>query len=267
MIALTTSFTTFANAASAAYPNGEEPTETPVVAGGAFAVTLGEETTHFPSHGRLLGRAENVRLAASHLDGSVIAPGAELSFNEIVGPRTEALGFRYAPVIANGRIRQGVGGGVCQVATTLHVAATRAGLTVLERRPHSRPSSYVEPGMDATVVEGRVDYRIQNPYDFPIAIRTKTTDTNDLLIVVTGAERAPATTFRSERVRVLPATERRVPDSTLPVGHEIVEQPGLQGLVVRVVTERDGASETSVVRYAPTPRIVRVGVSSGAVPS
>ncbi len=257
---LAISFSTFAPVASAAYGPGDQPgEETELIAGGAFAFTIGEQRTHFPSHGRFAGRAANVRVAAERLNGIVLAPGEALSFNETVGHRTEAEGFAYAPVIANGEIRRGIGGGVCQVATTLHVAAVEAGLTVVERRPHSRPSHYVDPGMDATVVDGRVDYRIQNPYDFPVAVRTKTTTTDDLLVVITGAEDVAPTTFHSERVRVLPIRERVVADPTLAAGAQVVESEGREGLVVRVVFERGEDSHSEVVRYAPAPRIVRVG--------
>jgi len=253
--------TTFTPLASAAYPQGGdgEPATAEPSDGAAYAFTIGEHETHFPSHGRYAGRAHNVRLAAENLDGVVLAPGAELSFNEIVGHRTEENGFDYAPVIANGQIRRGIGGGVCQVATTLHVAATKAGLTVIARRAHSRPASYVDPGMDATVVDGRVDYVIANPYDFPIAIRTKTTADDDLRIVVTGAEHVEETAFRTQRVRLLPHGERRVEDPTLAPGQEVVEQRGRDGLVVRVTTERDGESHSEVIRYAPAPRIIHVG--------
>ncbi|MCF6287340.1 MAG: VanW family protein [Candidatus Hydrogenedentes bacterium] len=107
-----------------------------------------------------------VQPAAAKLDGAILEPGGILSFNERVGARGREEGFEPAPVIASGRLRQGMGGGVCQVSTTLHVAAIRAGLVVIERRPHSRPSHYVDPGLDATVVYGRFDYRIENPYPF-----------------------------------------------------------------------------------------------------
>jgi vancomycin resistance protein YoaR len=253
-------FSTFTPLASAAYgPGQHNGDEVELVDGGAFAVTIGEHRTHFPSHGRFAGRAANVRLAAERLDGIVLEPGQALSFNESVGHRTQEEGFEFAPVIANGQIKRGVGGGVCQVATTLHVAAVTAGLTILERRAHSRPSHYVDAGMDATVVDGRVDYRIANPYDFPIAVRMKTTDSDDLLVVITGAERVSETAFHSRRVRVLPIRERRVVDPTLPTGAEVVDREGREGLVVRVVTERDGESHSEIVRYAPAPRIVRVG--------
>jgi len=230
----------------------------------AHAFVLGQHETRFPSAGRYRGRAANVRLATLRLDEVILEPGAEFSFNEVVGPRSAEAGFEYAPVIANGRIRRGIGGGVCQVATTLHAAALEAGLTVVVRRAHSRPASYIEAGLDATVVDGRVDYRIRNDYDFPVAVRTKATADDLLVVQITGAEQVVPTVVRTQRVRVLPRGERRVEDPSLSVGVEVVEEPGRDGLVVRVITERGDDVHREVVRYAPAPRIVHVGPSASA---
>ncbi len=230
----------------------------------AYAVIIGHHETRFPSAGRYGGRAANVRLAALHLNRVILEPGDELSFNEVVGPRSAEAGFEYAPVIANGRIRRGSGGGVCQVATTLHAAALEAGLTVVARRAHSRPSSYIDAGLDATVVDGRVDYRIRNDYDFPVAVRTKATADDLLVIQITGAEQVVPTAVRTQRIRVLPRGERRVEDPTLAAGAEVIEEPGRDGLVVRVISERGDEVHREVVRYAPAPRIVHVGPSASA---
>jgi vancomycin resistance protein YoaR len=136
-------------------------------------------------------RAVNIRVAARALNGIVIAPGATLSFNQTVGARVESRGFLEAPVIVDDELEPGVGGGVCQVATTLHAAAVLGGLDVLERRSHSRPSGYAPLGLDATVVDGEVDLKLRNPYRTPIAISATFPERYRLRIELLGTQ-APA---------------------------------------------------------------------------
>jgi hypothetical protein len=132
-------------------------------------------------------RVHNIELGAKKLDGVVIPAGGTFSFNTVVGPRNEA-GFRNAPALFLGEVTQELGGGMCQVSSTLFAAALSIGLEVVERRPHSRPSSYIQKGFDATVnfppsCQGEkpdraacVDLQLRNPYDFPLTIRTRTFD-------------------------------------------------------------------------------------------
>jgi vancomycin resistance protein YoaR len=221
---------------------------------------MGDERTTYVSYGRYRGRAHNVELAASLLDGAVLAPGQELSFNERVGARTEAAGFRNAPVIANGRLRTGVGGGVCQVATTLHVAALEAGLDIVERRAHTFPSHYVAAGLDATVVDGRVDFRVKNPHAHAVTVRAKARD-GQLVVVVLGAADRAKDQIDAVVVREIEAPETVVADATLAAGERVVEDEGRDGQIVEVTRRRaDGTVvSTERVRYAAAPRVVRVG--------
>jgi vancomycin resistance protein YoaR len=115
-------------------------------------------------------RAVNIRRAAELLDGAIIYPGEEFSFNRVVGPRELSRGFINAPVIVEDEMEPGVGGGVCQVATTLHAAAVFGNLDIVERRSHSRPSGYAPLGLDATVIDGEVDLRLRNPFEQPIMV-------------------------------------------------------------------------------------------------
>ncbi|MBQ8283886.1 MAG: VanW family protein [Clostridia bacterium] len=97
------------------------------------------------------GRCENIAIAASLIDGITVQPYGEFSFNQTVGRRTEEAGFKQAKIIVNGEYVVGVGGGVCQVSTTLYNAALKAGLYVGEYHPHSLRVSYVSPSRDAMV--------------------------------------------------------------------------------------------------------------------
>jgi vancomycin resistance protein YoaR len=130
-------------------------------------------------------RAINIATAARYLNGAVIAPGETFSFNKTVGARTLERGFTYAPQIVADELEPGVGGGVCQVASTLHAAAVYGGFEVLQRRSHSRPSGYTPLGLDATVVDGELDLKLKNPYDTALIVHaflpTRTTLRIELL--------------------------------------------------------------------------------------
>jgi vancomycin resistance protein YoaR len=127
------------------------------------------ETT-FVTYGTGAGRAVNIENAASRIDGTVLAPGAVFSFNDTVGPRTRDRGFALAPEIQGDEMTQGYGGGTCQVSSTLHAAALFGALDILERQSHSRPSSYTQMGLDATVVYPSPDLKIRNSLPFPVMI-------------------------------------------------------------------------------------------------
>ena len=119
-----------------------------------------------------LSRTHNIRLAVKKLAGATIAPHAEFSFNERVGERTAENGFQESVVIFDGEFVKGVGGGVCQVSTTLFNAALRAGLKITESRNHSLTVSYVEPSLDAMVSEYS-DLKFVNPYDTPVYLNAR----------------------------------------------------------------------------------------------
>ncbi len=115
-------------------------------------------------------RVPNIATAARYLNGFVIGAGQTFSFNHVVGPRTLERGFRDAPVIVADELEPGLGGGVCQVASTVFAAAMLGGLEIIERRSHSRPSGYAPLGLDAAVIYPEVDLRLRNPYDSPLLI-------------------------------------------------------------------------------------------------
>jgi vancomycin resistance protein YoaR len=115
-------------------------------------------------------RAINIATAARYLNGSLIGPGETFSFNRAVGSRTLERGFTEAPQIVADELEPGVGGGVCQVASTLHAAAVYGGFEILQRRSHSRPSGYTPLGLDATVVDGELDLKLKNPYDSALIV-------------------------------------------------------------------------------------------------
>lgn len=145
-------------------PEGEgEPESEQIVIGEYNAVSQSEDPA----------RSENLRLAAAAVDGTVIQPGEEFSFNETVGNTSLENGYQEAAVIRNGEVAEGSGGGVCQVSTALYIAAVKADLEITERHPHSVPSDYASIGLDATIVYDLFDLRIRNNTASPITIHAK----------------------------------------------------------------------------------------------
>ncbi|OZB98812.1 VanW family protein [Paenibacillus sp. XY044] len=116
-------------------------------------------------------RSHNIALAAEAIDGTVIFPGERFSFNRVVGIRTTGKGYRRAGVIVRGELSEGVGGGICQVSSTLFNAADRAGLKIVQRYSHSRHVPYVPSGRDATVSWGGPDFVFDNAYNQPVLLR------------------------------------------------------------------------------------------------
>lgn len=124
------------------------------------------------------GRRLNVENAAKKIDDLLLMPGDEFSYEKAVGPVTYENGYKDAPVIANGVASNGVGGGVCQVSSTMYNAQLKAGILPTERRNHSKAVSYVPRGLDATLASGSIDYKFKNTYDYPLVINTYTTGGN-----------------------------------------------------------------------------------------
>lgn len=121
--------------------------------------------------GSSVGRRLNIKKAVTAIDGTLISPGESFSFNEKVGPRVSERGYKIAPVMVRGELVPGVGGGVCQVSTTLYNAVLLAGLKVIRREHHARPVKYVSPGRDATVVYGYTDLVFKNQKEAPVYIQ------------------------------------------------------------------------------------------------
>ena len=156
-----------------------------------FDAVLGHAQTHFNSAGKMAPRAENVRLVSEKVATQTLRPGEVWSFNATVGPRTEERGFKPAPEILLGELKDGVGGGTCQVSSTIFQAALLAGLDIVRRSPHSRPPKYALTGTDATVsYDDGIDLLLKNPWSFPIQIRSWT-EADEVFAEVRGLKKGP----------------------------------------------------------------------------
>ena len=134
----------------------------------AFPDLLSEFSTRYSA--RQVDRTTNLRLAAEKINGTVLMPGEIFSYNTVVGKRTIDAGYKDAKIYVNGQVVDGLGGGICQVSTTLYNAALYANLDIVERRNHQFVPSYVGAGLDATVVYGAIDFQFKNSRNYPIKI-------------------------------------------------------------------------------------------------
>ena len=230
--------------------------------------SLGSQfTTYFDPQNT--ARAGNIALAAKLVDGTLVEPGSVFSLNEAMGPRTTNRGFDFAPVIAaDGVLRQGVGGGICQYATTLFNAVLHAGLPVVERREHSLYISHYPIGRDATVAWGSIDFKFRNDTGRKLLIRSWV-DAGALTVAIVGktGRRVEISTGPFYNIRK-PAHGKQNPrvvyDADLGPGVVRWEQ-GVDGRsikVQRVVRNEKGTvvlRDSFVSAYDPLDWVKRVG--------
>lgn len=118
-------------------------------------------------------RTNNIKIASQVIDNLIIPPGKVFSFNQIVGQRTTEKGYREAPIFAGKQVVPGVGGGICQITSTLYNTALLGNFPIIERYPHSLKVAYVAPNFDASVAWPTIDFKFQNHHDFPVKIIAK----------------------------------------------------------------------------------------------
>lgn len=212
-----------------------------------------------------VNRSANVRLAATKINGHIVYPGQTFSFNETVGPREKSYGFKEAMELVDGELVPGIGGGICQVSSTLYNAVLLADLTITERYNHSKPLGYVAMGRDATVVFGALDFRFTNQTEAPIMIMAEVDD-DELMVGIFGQRRlAKAVEVFSVDQRMIPPTVIKKQDATMYLGETKVDKqgkPGYEVTTVRVVRDRDKELKREVLskdQYLPDNTIVKIG--------
>jgi vancomycin resistance protein YoaR len=230
-----------------------------------ISTVMGHYVTKFPVNER--DRNFNLKLAASKLNGVVLQPGQEWSFNEAVGERAQNAGYKIAHVITAGEMVDGLAGGTCQISTTLFGAAFFAGLDIVKTINHSRPSAYTPLGFDATVVWPNVDLKLKNPYEFPVVVHYRVAN-GEALVEVLGKPR-PYDKIVFER-KVLESTpfpiEERL-DDEMPVDSTSIDQAGFNGYKIERVRKFYKGSKVVktnkwTLEYKPVTEYVRRGTST-----
>ena len=210
-------------------------------------------------------RIHNVQLVAHLVDRHLIAPGREFSFNRSTGDRTAAKGFREAPVIINGELKTGLGGGVCQVSTTVFNTAYEAGLPITARTNHALYISHYPQGRDATVDYPSVDLRFVNDTGHWLLLRTFV-GPSSLVVSLYGTptHRRVVTETAPLEAHGAPPVQR-APDPTLAAGQKVIEssgEPARTTSVRRRVYDASGkliADTTWYSSYRAEPAVLRVG--------
>ncbi len=219
-------------------------------------------------------RTINVKLSAQKINGKLIYPGQTFSYNDTVGPREKEQGFKEAMEIINGEFVPGIGGGVCQVSSTLYNAVILAGLQVVERTNHSKPLSYVPVGRDATVVYNTLDFKFVNDSPAPVMIMAETI--GDKLNIGIFGQRA-----LDKNIDIVIASQRAIQpaivkkaDPALAPGEKKIEKPGKPGydvVVMRIIRDNSGRELKREVlsrdKYAPDNTVVRTGPEPSPVQS
>jgi|HigsolmetaAR203D_1030402.scaffolds.fasta_scaffold01070_10 hypothetical protein len=210
------------------------------------------------------GRLHNIRATAAVVHDMLLAPGEVFDFAEVVNKTARIHGFREAPVILNGRLVPGIGGGICQVSTTLYNAAIRIGLEIVERRNHSLPISYAPLGQDATFSSGSINFRFRNSLSSHLLIRTETTGSRMTVKLFGTAEPGVSYRIQSTVKETVNPPVKYVHNPKLKPGEQVTVVKGRAGYVVETVRIRyeNGkpvrTERLSLDRYQPQPHVVAV---------
>ena len=231
---------------------------------------LGTYSTKFDSS--VSGRSHNVALAAKSTSDVLLMPGESFSYNEHTGTRTISNGYKNAPVIVQGVVQEGIGGGVCQVSSTLYNAVLYAGLEIESIKNHSIPSSYVPKGRDATVSDGAIDFIFKNNLKYPVYIKNSVYGNTLTCTIYGSSEDKQKIEILTNTDSVSEAPIKKVDDPTLPKGEEKQLESGRNGYTVstyRIYKDNNGnvlKKEKVYVSYYPKKQgIVAVGTMEDTV--
>lgn len=230
----------------------------------AFPDLLATCTTSYKASN--VDRTTNLKLAANKINGVVLLPNEEFSYNKVVGERTISAGYKMAATYASGKVVDGLGGGICQISSTLYDAVVFANLNVTTRRNHQFVTSYLPAGKDATVVWGSQDFKFVNSRKYPVRI-VATVEGGNATIQVWGIKEDVEydISIETKKVATIAFTTQYVQDASLPAGQQKVVQAGSNGRKVEAykVMRLNGkvVSTTLLSRdtYNAMQRIVNVG--------
>lgn len=196
----------------------------------AFPDLLATYSTNYD--GSNVSRTTNLRIACQKINDKVILPGETFSYNKTLGERTYAAGYKDAKVYENGQVVDGIGGGICQISSTLYNSVLMSNMEIVERRNHQFVTSYTPPGRDATVVYGQTDFRFKNPRTY--AVKIKASISNGVATVAIYGikeENEYKVSFSTKTISSIPYTIKYVEDNSLAIGTEKVTQKGANGII------------------------------------
>ena len=233
----------------------------------AFPDELGTYTTRYDPTNK--NRSNNLEISAKKINGTIIMPGETFSYNQTVGERTIAEGYKEAGAYAGGRVVQDVGGGICQTSSTLYNAVLLANLEIVDRSNHQFLTSYVPAGRDATVAWGSIDFQFKNTREYPIKIEASVKNgVCTMSIYGIKEETEYEVVIQPVVLSYIPYTTKYEDDSTLEEGKEVVEQSGYTGCtsetyrIIKLNGEVVSKTLLSKDTYDPMTRIIRRGTKT-----
>ncbi len=215
------------------------------------------------------GRINNIQKGIESINGMVLLPGEVFSFNDIIGDTTMERGYSPAPVILEGKLEQGYGGGICQVSSTLYGAILRANIQPMKRQHHSFPVNYVPEGLDATIVYGIIDFKFKNIYDAPLYISCYVKDNNVAFKIYSNTKilNKKSYDFYSKNKEIIEANTIYIDDPNLEEGtYEIRVKPrnGVSCDVYRLTMDENGhIIEDKFLHhdiYSPIDEVIAKGI-------
>lgn len=229
-----------------------------------FVHTLGSYSSTFNVYN--YNRTTNVNIATQKINNVILLPGETFSYNKVVGERTFENGFKEASVYTSSGVVNGLGGGICQVSSTLYNAVLEANLEIVERRNHRYAVTYVPLGRDATVAYGSIDFRFKNNRSYPIKVIAYTQN-GTLYVSIKGIEEQTEydVSITTKRLNTIPFTTKYIEDNSMPAGTQKQTQYGDNGYkyetykTVSLNGETISTELISTDNYTPLTRIVRVG--------
>ncbi len=229
-----------------------------------FIDTLSTYSTKYDVSNK--NRSTNVELATAKLNNVVILPGQTFSYNQTVGERTIKNGFKEASIYTSSGIEYGLGGGICQVSSTLYNTVLEANLDIVERKNHRYSVTYVPLGKDATVAYGSIDFKFKNTRKYPIKlIASAKNGVVNISIKGIKEEIEYDVTISAQKLQTTPFETKYINDNSLPVGTQVVKQYGYYGYKYETykILSLNGAvvSKTLISTdiYTPLTKIIRVG--------
>lgn len=228
---------------------------------------LGDFETDYSSS--VKNRKENIRLAASKFNNMKLNPGDEISFNDVVGEISEKTGFKSATVIVGGEYESGIGGGICQVSTTLYNSLILSDLEITERHNHSRPIHYVDLGTDAAVARGYKDLKFKNNTNNPILILSEANGEKlNFKVLGNGSDRDYEVKIIPQLLGTVSPGVDTIYSDALPEGESTVRESGSRGYSYKTYKEiiKNGEvvekKEISKSYYVPKDKVVVVGTGT-----
>ena len=219
---------------------------------------IGSYRTNFSPN--VEGRNENIRLAAQYMNNYLLMPGEVFSYNKVTRLKTVSNGYKNATVIVNGEIEEGLGGGVCQVSSTLYNSVLYSGLEIVQRRPHSIPSSYVNYGRDAVVSDNAIDFKFKNNYDFPVYLKTYVGSSSVTVTIYGNTGSVPEIDIISNVVSVKPRAVKYIDDPNLEKGKEVVKTKGRDEIRSETYVVINGVKKlVSKDRYPSQTKVIMRG--------